>query len=446
MEKAKQFFKQLFSGNQISSPDLLAKKPSRNLDIRRVSRTPLLIALGIALTIGGCMTYTFALKSSAAQNNSPSKEPQPKGQSVDNVSFLEQKQKEGQITAHETQNPDESLNQPPVDLSQSKPVPALTPPENGLATQPQATPNNPYQDVRFQQWQAREQERQQLEQTRRSTLQNALSADTTVFSNNQPGASNRNQLATLYGGIKQQGNGVGEDGQLDYSQPQASKVNIPAESPDTANYLMHTRVQPVSPFEIKAGTVIPSVMIGGVNSDLPGQIIAQVSQNVYDTASGQYLLIPQGAKLVGSYDHQVTNGQRRVLVIWNRLIYPDASSVNLGGMNGADQGGYAGFTDKTNTHFWPTFRNALMLSAITAGVQLSQPRAQSGDYSYSSQQMVAGALGMQMNQLGAATFARNLNQPPTLTIRPGYVFNVMVNKDVILPPWQSAKTAQRGQG
>ena len=85
-----------------------------------------------------------------------------------------------------------------------------------------------------------------------------------------------------------------------------------------------------------------------------------------------------------------------------------------------------------------------MLSAITAGVQLSQPRAQNGDYSYSSQQMIAGSLGMQMNQLGAATIARNLNQAPTLTIRPGYVFNVMVNKDVILPPWQSAMAAQRG--
>ena len=178
--------------------------------------------------------------------------------------------------------------------------------------------------------------------------------------------------------------------------------------------------------------------MGGINSDLPGQIIAQVSQNVYDTATGQYLLIPQGTKLVGNYDHQVVSGQKRVLVLWNRLIYPDASSVNLSGMSGADQGGYAGFTDKTNTHFWPTFRNALMLSAITAGVQLSQPRAQKGDYSYSSQQMIAGSLGMQMNQLGAGTISRGLGQAPTLTIRPGYVFNVMVNKDVILPPWQKA--------
>ena len=181
-------------------------------------------------------------------------------------------------------------------------------------------------------------------------------------------------------------------------------------------------------------------MLGGINSDLPGQILAQVSQNVYDSATGRYLLVPQGAKLVGNYDHQVVQGQHRVLVGWHRLIYPDASEVNLESMNGADQSGYAGFKDKTNTHFWPTFRNALMLSAITAGAQLSQPQAQTGT-GISSQQIMAAAMGMQMNNLGMSTISRNLNQPPTIEIRPGYVFNVMINKDMILPPWQSSAVA-----
>jgi len=132
-------------------------------------------------------------------------------------------------------------------------------------------------------------------------------------------------------------------------------------------------------------------------------------------------------------------GAHRVLVVWHRLIYPDASEVNIENMNGADQSGYAGFKDKTDGHFWPTFRNALMLSAITAGAQLSQPQATTGS-TISSQQILAAAMGMQMNNLGMSTISRNLNQPPTIEIRPGYVFNVMINKDMILAPWQPGST------
>ena len=265
-----------------------------------------------------------------------------------------------------------------------------------------------------------------MEQLKLAELKNALSGETVAYTNNQ---ANETRQPQLYGSVKQ-------EPAADYSHPQKSNVSIPTEKTDTGNYLLHTRAQSASQFELKAGSVIPSVMLGGINSDLPGQILAQVSQNVYDSATGQYLLVPQGAKLVGNYDHQVVQGQHRVLVVWHRLIYPDASEVNLESMSGADQSGYAGFKDKTNTHFWPTFRNALMLSAITAGAQLSQPQAQTGS-SYSSQQMLAGAMGMQMNNLGMSTISRNLNQPPTIEIRPGYVFNVMINKDMILPPWQS---------
>ena len=190
-------------------------------------------------------------------------------------------------------------------------------------------------------------------------------------------------------------------------------------------------------------------MLGGINSDLPGQIMAQVSQNIYDTATGRYLLIPQGCKVIGTYDHQVLQGQQRVLVVWHRLIYPDASSVNLGEMPGADASGYAGFKDKVDTHFWPKFQNApinlqnaLMLSAITAGVQMSQPQAKAGS-SYSSQQMIAGSMGMQLNNLGMLSLASRINQP-TVAIRPGYVFNVVINKDVILPPWLNGAIASEG--
>ncbi len=427
------FWDRLFSPAepQADTPDHLPQQTRSQPNIKRISNVALYIAGGFMLVVACVIGGTIFAKSNAAQIQAKAAET-PKSDVAQTPDFLDRYPKAGVIQHNAPQHNPPDPN--PTDLT----VPASDQALN--ETVPATPPMNPYQQAQFQQWQERQQQWQQLEENRQALYQQALRADTTVYS------SNGAQLATLYGGVKRQGPGTGEPvpGHSDESQPPSGKGNLLSESPDTSNYLLHTRVQAVSPFEIKAGTVIPSVMIGGVNSDLPGQILAQVSQNVYDTATGGYLLIPQGSRLVGSYDHQVVNGQKRVLVIWNRLIYPDASSVNLGAMSGTDQAGYAGFTDKTNTHFWPTFRNALMLSAITAGVQLSQPRAQKGDYSYSSQQMIAGSLGMQMNQLGTATVARGLNQPPTLTIRPGYVFNIMVNKDLILPPW--SETAAHSGG
>ena len=201
------------------------------------------------------------------------------------------------------------------------------------------------------------------------------------------------------------------------------------------NTLQSRREPPRSPYEIKAGAVIPAVMIGGVNSDLPGQLLAQVSQNVYDTATGRFILIPQGSKLVGAYDSNITTGQERVLVVWSRIIYPDASSIDLGRMAGADEGGYAGFNDQVNTHFWKIWSNALLLSAFSAGIQLSQGNGNSQTSGLNTQQTVAASLGQQMGQLGMEMARRNIQIQPTLEIRAGYRFIVQATKDMILRPW-----------
>jgi type IV secretion system protein VirB10 len=183
-----------------------------------------------------------------------------------------------------------------------------------------------------------------------------------------------------------------------------------------------------------AGTTIPAVMVGGINSDMPGMVIGQVAENVYDTATGNYLLIPQGARLIGQYDNSVSMGQTRVGVIWNRIVYPDAESIDLGTMEGADQGGYAGFHDRVNTHFWSKIGNALLISIAGAGVQLSQPQAVNGQ-NYNSQQIAAAALGQQFGELGQEYARAGLSIPDTLEIRPGYRFVVMVNKDMHLRPY-----------
>ena len=194
------------------------------------------------------------------------------------------------------------------------------------------------------------------------------------------------------------------------------------------------RVRPASPNMVLTGTVIPAVMISGINSDLPGQVIAQVRENVYDTATGRFTLIPQGARLVGQYDSHVAYGQSRILIAWQRVIYPDGSSVNLKGMPGADFAGLAGFEDIVHSHYGRIFGAAILMSGITAGISLSQPNQTSANGTQSSSSTLSSAVGQQLGQTGMALTQKNMNIQPTLEIRPGYKFNVMVTADLSLPP------------
>lgn len=193
-------------------------------------------------------------------------------------------------------------------------------------------------------------------------------------------------------------------------------------------------------FEVKTGAVIPAVMIGGINSDLPGQIIAQVSQNVFDTANGHFLLIPQGARLYGVYDSRIIYGQSRVLVAWNRIIFPDGSAITLESMPGTDSAGYSGFNDEVNNHYFRTFGGALLMSLITGttswAVDSMTPTSNSSNSTNSSstptlQQEMASALATQFGQTTSKLLEKNMNIKPTLEIRPGYRFNVIVTKDLV---------------
>jgi type IV secretion system protein VirB10 len=176
-------------------------------------------------------------------------------------------------------------------------------------------------------------------------------------------------------------------------------------------------------------------MVDGINSDLPGDLIAQVSENVYDTASGQHLLIPQGTKAFGTYDSQVAYAQTRLLVVWKRLIFPDASTLELAGMPGADRGGYAGFHDKVDNHYFRLIGGAVLTSLLTAGFQLSQPTNNNSNVSSgpTPMQVGAAAVGQQVSQLGLEMSRRNLAIQPTIIVRPGYQFVIKVNRDVIFP-------------
>ncbi len=182
---------------------------------------------------------------------------------------------------------------------------------------------------------------------------------------------------------------------------------------------------------IRTGSVIPATLIGGINSDLPGQIIGQVSQNVYDTPTGKHLLIPQGSRLVGEYSSQVQYGQSRVFAVWQRLIFPDGKALDLGEMPGSAGAGYAGFRDRVNNHYIRIFGSAIMMSAILAGVEMTQDNQNSSGNQQRVSDALSEALGNQLGGVMAEMLQKNMNIAPTLEIRPGYRFNVMLVKDLV---------------
>ncbi|MBR3665387.1 MAG: conjugal transfer protein TrbI [Lachnospiraceae bacterium] len=191
--------------------------------------------------------------------------------------------------------------------------------------------------------------------------------------------------------------------------------------------------KPADPYTIRAGFVIPAIMISGINSDLPGQVMAQVSQNVYDTATGKYRLIPQGTRLIGTYNSGVQYGQKRVFMAWQRLVFPDGRALDIGSMPGADATGYAGFTDDVDNHFFRIFGSAILLSGIVGAISYSQNVYEDSDNdSNKAQSSLSTALGQVLGNTMAQMIQKNMNISPTLTVRPGYRFNVMVVKDLHL--------------
>ncbi len=198
-------------------------------------------------------------------------------------------------------------------------------------------------------------------------------------------------------------------------------------------YLNETTTDQKYSLEVKAGAVIPAILQSGINSDLPGTIIAKVRRNVYDSTTGKDILIPQGSTLIGLYSSQISTGQSRVLMVWSRVIFPDGENLNLEGMPGADLAGYAGLSDKVNNHYWKVFSNAIMMAIFTAGIQMSQNgwgSTSNTNSGTSAGNIVAGALGLQLGQAGLAMVQKNLNIQPTLEIRPGSEFNVIVTRDI----------------
>lgn len=191
---------------------------------------------------------------------------------------------------------------------------------------------------------------------------------------------------------------------------------------------------PISPYQVMAGTVIAAALVTGIKSDLPGDVIGTVTEPVYDTATGKHLLIPQGSRILGRYSSQVSYGQSRVQVVWNRIILPDTSSLTLENLVGTDPAGYVGLEDGVDWHWTRMFAGAALTTLLGVGAELAAPEnRQDGDRS-----VIAGRESLQdtVNQIGQEVTRRNLNIQPTLTSRPGLPVRIIVNRDLVLRPYQ----------
>jgi type IV secretion system protein VirB10 len=189
-----------------------------------------------------------------------------------------------------------------------------------------------------------------------------------------------------------------------------------------------------SPYIVQAGTVIPGALITGIRSDVPGQIAAQVTENVFDTPTGRFLLVPQGARLIGIYDSQVTFGQSRVLLVWTRLIMPNGRSIVLERQPGTDTAGYAGLEDQVDNHWGELFKAAVLSTLLAVGTELGAGSDTNSNDGAIIQALRHGASDS-LNQTGQQVVRRSLNVQPTLTVRPGFPVRVLVNRDLILVPY-----------
>ncbi|EJL24481.1 type IV secretory pathway, VirB10 component [Caulobacter sp. AP07] len=195
----------------------------------------------------------------------------------------------------------------------------------------------------------------------------------------------------------------------------------------------HALQAPASPWQVMAGSVIAASLVTGLNSDLPGMVVAQVTENVFDTVTGRILLIPQGSRLIGSYDSVVAFGQSRALLVWQRIILPDGASIQLDNLPATDAAGYAGLSDKVDLHTWRLLKGVVLSTLLGVGTELSL-----GDDESDLVRAIRQSTQQSASQAGQQIVAKQLDVQSTLRVRPGWPLRVVVHKDLILRPWRAS--------
>ncbi len=247
----------------------------------------------------------------------------------------------------------------------------------------------------------------------------------------QTGQSTAAMAETQPGGIAPT-NPVGPDlaGQIGQSTTQDRQLGFLNAAADRRTVAPDRVAPPASPYVLQAGAVIPAALITGIRSDLPGQITAQVTENVFDSPTGRSLLIPQGTRVIGQYDNGVGFGQRRVLLVWSRLVFPNGRSIVLERQPGTDAQGYAGLEDGVDYHWADLFKAAALTTILSVGAEAGSS-GQEGDIV----RALRGGASDSLSQVGQQIVQRQLNIAPTLTIRPGFDVRVVVTRDLVLEPY-----------
>lgn len=211
---------------------------------------------------------------------------------------------------------------------------------------------------------------------------------------------------------------------------QRRKLDFLNQGPTGGTQNSHALQPPGSPHQVMAGSVIAASLLTGVNSDLPGLVIAQVTEPVYDTVTGRTVLIPQGSRLIGAYDSVVAFGQSRALLVWQRIILPDGSSIQIDNLPATDPAGYAGLEDRVDFHTWRLLRGVALSTLLGVGTELSL-----GDTESDLVRAIRESTQQNADRAGQQIVTRNLDIQPTIRIRPGWPLRVIVHKDLTLRPW-----------
>lgn len=215
------------------------------------------------------------------------------------------------------------------------------------------------------------------------------------------------------------------------------KANFLNQDLDRSIYNSHSLQDPMSPYQVMAGSVISASLITGLNSDLPGHVIAQVTEAVYDSVSGQHLLIPQGSRVIGTYDSVVAFGQERALVVWQRIILPDGSSVVIENLPATDVSGYSGLEDEVDFHTWRLLKGIALSTLLGVSTELTFGGNESDLLA-----AIRGSTQNSANQIGQRLIERELTVQPSITVRPGWPLRIIVNKDLMLRPYQKSGVSQ----
>lgn len=213
---------------------------------------------------------------------------------------------------------------------------------------------------------------------------------------------------------------------------QQRKLDFISQRNTSGIYNPHALQTPASPYQLMAGSVIAASLITGINSDLPGLVVAQVTENVHDTVTGSILLIPQGSRLIGTYDSVVAFGQRRALLVWQRILLPDGSSIEIDNLPATDTAGYAGLEDKVDFHTWQLIKGVALATLLGVGTELSF-----GENESDLVKAIRESAQQNINRAGQRITEKNLNVQPTISVRPGWPLRVVVHKDLVLRPYPS---------